>query len=254
MCDAAVDVVADAGGVRRNGLTMTRELELLYCISFLFACESVGMLLSLPRWAALLLPCEVLAAKLLRMAGGKLFRAISRDNSETSRAKFEDRFSKFINHALQAALGGYILHWEGGGKPWIERPTSLFADAGPISSGVRLLYVLQATTCIASYASLVGYEERRRDHTMMAVHHCCHLGLLWLSFAGGYTAIGCLVMYLHDASDIFTSLTKLFNYLKFEGSRGLYLTEISFFVNLFTCRPHDASTSAIYPTPRPPSR
>ena len=40
--------------------------------------------------------------------------------------------------------------------------------------------------------------------------------------------MGLLVLYVHDVSDIFVDLLKMTNYLKVEGARGWFITEISY--------------------------
>ena len=49
-----------------------------------------------------------------------------------------------------------------------------------------------------------------------------------MSWGNGYLRVGLLVLYVHDVSDIFVDLLKMTNYLKVEGARGWFITEIAY--------------------------
>ena len=49
-----------------------------------------------------------------------------------------------------------------------------------------------------------------------------------MSWINGYLRIGLLVLYVHDVSDVFVDLLKLSNYLKLEGPRCFFGTEIAY--------------------------
>lgn len=49
-----------------------------------------------------------------------------------------------------------------------------------------------------------------------------------ISWALGYLRIGLLVLFIHDVSDIFVDLLKLVNYLKLEGPKGFFLSELAY--------------------------
>ena len=60
---------------------------------------------------------------------------------------------------------------------------------------------------------------------MRARFQCSRAGTSW---AAQYLRIGILVMYVHDVSDIFVDVMKMANYLKLEGRRGFYASEIAY--------------------------
>ena len=62
----------------------------------------------------------------------------------------------------------------------------------------------------------------------MVGHHLITLGLCGLSFHYNYVRYGAMILFIHDASDIFLDLMKTANYLKLEGSAGLFLVEICY--------------------------
>ena len=49
-----------------------------------------------------------------------------------------------------------------------------------------------------------------------------------MSWSSGYLRIGLLVLYVHDVSDIFVDVLKLCNYLKLEGARCFFVTEVAY--------------------------
>lgn len=60
------------------------------------------------------------------------------------------------------------------------------------------------------------------------------IGLVGLSYQYNYVRFGVAVLLIHDASDILVDLMKLANYLKLEGRRALWATELLFAANLLS--------------------
>lgn len=67
---------------------------------------------------------------------------------------------------------------------------------------------------------------------MSVTHLWNFLQLVAGSASCNYYRIGLLVLYIHDASDIFIDSMKMANYLKCEGAKGFFIVEISFCANL----------------------
>jgi hypothetical protein len=72
------------------------------------------------------------------------------------------------------------------------------------------------------------FDERRKDYFVMYVHHIVTIMLVAASLSAGYLRIGLIVLYVHDVSDILVDLLKMLNYLKLEGPRGLFASEIAY--------------------------
>lgn len=101
-------------------------------------------------------------------------------------------------------------------------------------------------------------EERRKDYFVMYTHHVSTIALVGAlapspplpraapasrvragaGAAGSYfydfLRIGLLVLAVHDTSDVPVDTLKMVNYLKLEGPRGLFLSEIVFVSTLVT--------------------
>jgi hypothetical protein len=72
------------------------------------------------------------------------------------------------------------------------------------------------------------FDERRKDYFVLYVHHIVTIMLVAASLSAGYLRIGLIVLYVHDVSDILVDTLKMVNYLKLEGPRGLFASEIAY--------------------------
>merc|ERR1711934_284682 len=67
---------------------------------------------------------------------------------------------------------------------------------------------------------------------VMFSHHIATIALVSGSFLSGYLRIGILVLFVHDLSDIAVDVLKLANYVRLEGSKGFFVSEIVFVITL----------------------
>jgi hypothetical protein len=58
-------------------------------------------------------------------------------------------------------------------------------------------------------------EVRREDFYVMLTHHIATAVLIFVSYIYGELRIGIVILYVHDVTDIFNSLVKMVNNLKF---------------------------------------
>jgi ceramide synthetase len=58
------------------------------------------------------------------------------------------------------------------------------------------------------------FEERRKDYIEMMCHHILTVALILTAQINGETAMGMVVLAVHDTSDVFLDLMKMANYLK----------------------------------------
>jgi len=94
-----------------------------------------------------------------------------------------------------------------------------------------VLIRLQATwmyTCVIHRF----FDEQRKDYFVMYIHHIATIALVSWSFSAGYLRIGLLVLYVHDVSDVFIDTLKMANYLKLDGARGWFGSEIAYVASL----------------------
>jgi hypothetical protein len=62
----------------------------------------------------------------------------------------------------------------------------------------------------------------------MMTHHVVTIALVTWSYAIGFLPVGVIVLIIHDLSDVPLDLLKMANYLKLEGLRGAFVSEILF--------------------------
>ena len=98
---------------------------------------------------------------------------------------------------------------------------------------MKLFYCVQIAIWTWTGFSCKYLEERRKDYVEMMLHHCVTIALMLFSQINNQHAIGLVVVFCHDLSDVFLDLMKMSNYLKIEDRHGLFCTEILFFINTY---------------------
>ena len=155
-----------------------------------------------------------------------------------ARRKFTDQMWQLTIHASMAALEYYILFVEDGVQPWWHSPRALW-EPHPISGqqnkpSIHLLYLLQMAIWLVTCFQHRFVEEKHKDYFLMFAHHLVTIALVGCSYSYNYLRVGVVVLYLHDVSDVLGDLTKIFNYCKLEGARGLFLLEMCFAALLYS--------------------
>ncbi|KAH9550115.1 hypothetical protein CY35_10G055900 [Sphagnum magellanicum] len=103
-------------------------------------------------------------------------------------------------------------------EPWFT-DTSTFWHGWPhqtLKYPLKLFYTFQCGFYIYSVAALLVWETRRKDHNVMMSHHIVTIGLIAYSYITGSFRAGTVILALHDVSDIFMELAKLFKYCRSE--------------------------------------
>ena len=186
----------------------------------------------------------------VKMASAWAGRAFSRTmlvgdplRKQRTMHKFQDQMWQLFIHGTMTAFALYILFIEDGGawqkkerlgvlhheyaSYWTPHP---YSQANNVS--MHLFYLVQLAIWIDTCFWHCFIEERHKDYVMMYVHHLVTIMLVWGSYSNNYMRAGTVVLFLHDSSDVFMDLLKIFNYLKLEGKKGYFLVETAFLVNL----------------------
>lgn len=79
------------------------------------------------------------------------------------------------------------------------------------------------------YLYLGGGQHIRRDN-IIVFHHVLTITLIACARVVGVRDYFLIVTILHDVSDVFISMTKIFHLLEWESAKGWYVTEVSFVV------------------------
>jgi len=97
---------------------------------------------------------------------------------------------------------------------------------------VETIYLVQMAIWVVTAIFHVFVFERQMDYFVMLAHHLATLGLIGVSFQFNFCRYGLMVLFIHDLTDIWIDLLKMFNYLKLEGKAGFFLLEGVFASNL----------------------
>jgi hypothetical protein len=81
------------------------------------------------------------------------------------------------------------------------------------SYSINAVYLWELGFYISGLVCHFTIETRRKDFVEMAVHHFATVVLLGFSYVYSYERIGLIVLVLHDISDIFLEMGKIFSYL-----------------------------------------
>ena len=204
--------------------------------------------------AALVAACLLIfpLINLVKMTSARFGRAFSRTalahvgdplSKRKTMHKFQDQMWQLFIHGSMTAFELYILFVEDRGA-WTKEEragvlnnefVSLWTPhpySQPNNTSLHLFYLVQLAIWIDTCFSHRFIEERHKDYVMMYVHHLVTILLVLGSYANNYLRVGAVILFLHDSSDVFLDLLKIFNYLKLEGRRGCFIIEFAFLANL----------------------
>jgi hypothetical protein len=72
-----------------------------------------------------------------------------------------------------------------------------------------IYYLTGLAFCMTDLIWLLFVYELQSDFVLMLLHHICTISLISFSFLTNYSNIGCIVLFLHDAGDIFVYITRI---------------------------------------------
>jgi hypothetical protein len=93
-------------------------------------------------------------------------------------------------------------------------------------------YLLNLAYTFADLICVVFVYDRQTDILAMVFHHFCTISLMVFSYYGHFDSIGCLILFLHNFSDIFVYLGRAFLYAKLPTilKQLITINLLSFFV------------------------
>ena len=93
-------------------------------------------------------------------------------------------------------------------------------------------YLLNLAYTFADLICVVFVYDRQTDILAMVFHHFCTISLMVFSYYGHFDSIGCLILFLHNFSDIFVYLGRAFLYAKLPTilKQLITISLLSFFV------------------------
>jgi len=116
----------------------------------------------------------------------------------------------------------YTIQWSYGFYLYCHLPTQLFnltdlwrdSPHAPIAGPVKFYYLAQLAFYLHQ-VFILNAEARRKDHVQMMTHHVITIVLVFSSYFGNFTRIGCLIMLIMDWCDIFLPMAKMLRYLAY---------------------------------------
>ncbi|KAJ9087414.1 Sphingosine N-acyltransferase lag1 [Entomophthora muscae] len=126
--------------------------------------------------------------------------------------KFKEQAFMVCFYVVSWSVGFYLAYhspyWLDSSQFWIGYPHL------EISPGIKRFYLFQIGYWLQQMV-YVQIEVRRKDYLNMIVHHIITNMLMVISYYCNFTRMGHIILTLMDFSDIFLSLAKTLNYLKF---------------------------------------
>lgn len=141
--------------------------------------------------------------------------------------KWTEQSWQLFVHVVAACLELKILLEQ----PWFDDPRTCWLPRPEFQeTQTDLLAVYLGQLAIWIYTCIIHrfVDERRKDYFVLYLHHLVTIALVAASWWANYVRIGLLVLWVHDASDIFVDLLKMVNYLKLESFRGYFASEIAY--------------------------
>jgi len=178
-----------------------------------------------------------------RMVGSKisstcLMKAPFNDplRKRKSMKKWCDQSWQLAFHSFFVLFALYILitneeesWWSDTKSCWLPHPS-----VQPLRDALKYFYITQLASYLFLGFSHRFWEERRSDYVIMFCHHIATAILVAGSYSNGYHRVGLLILLIHDSSDVPVDLLKMMNYLKLEGTAGLFLTEGMFAIMMLS--------------------
>ncbi|EFJ36283.1 hypothetical protein SELMODRAFT_78320 [Selaginella moellendorffii] len=138
-----------------------------------------------------------------------------RDALRKTQTKFKESGWKCVYYTTAEIFALYVTYNE----TWLTDSYSIWVGPGDqtwpnqtIKVKLKLLYAFAAGFYAYSIFALIFWETRRKDFGVSMTHHVATFGLISFSYWTRFARIGCVVLALHDASDVFLELAKMSKY------------------------------------------
>ncbi|ORY67522.1 TLC domain-containing protein [Pseudomassariella vexata] len=127
-------------------------------------------------------------------------------------ARFAEQGFLVIHYGIFWSIGVYIYTH----SPFYLNMSELWTNWPQRDlSGLTKFYILAQLSFYLQQVVAINFEDRRKDHWQMCVHHVVTIALLWGAYAYHQTRIGTLILILMDNGDILLGIAKCLKYLDF---------------------------------------
>jgi len=160
------------------------------------------------NWALRVLLVEPVAKRLLGFADGKAMTRGRRAKVE----KFAQSALEMVTYGAFSVFGMAIVPQQTWFWPsaswWIGFPKKTLAVDGALRC-----YYLAYGARYAAGALNVLLEHKRKDFWSMQIHHFATIGVIWVSYAYGWTRVGAIIMLVLDPADVPLHAAKCAKYI-----------------------------------------
>lgn len=175
----------------------------------------------------------------------KLLRSITHEYKKCSESLY-----KLCYYSLTFYGICYILNYEEQIYPHIKHCWTHVLEGQTRSLIVSGYYIFELSYYLSELICMSWLETKRKDHTIMYIHHFTTIILLGLSYGYGFHRIGILVLFCHNINDIFLEAAKVCNYLGLEtlSTINFVLLILSWILTRLYFLPFHVVKSAYYDT------
>lgn len=132
---------------------------------------------------------------------GKYFEGIS------DKHKTVELLDKLLHHTLGflfAVLACKSAFW-----CWMEHSFDTRIGCNVLQYEINLAYQYQFSYYCASLIYMAMLDSRAGEFSIMVIHHCVAMGLVYCSYDTGLSHAGIVIVAIHDGTDIFLYFAKL---------------------------------------------
>lgn len=98
---------------------------------------------------------------------------------------------------------------------WVGPGDQIWPDQ-KVKTKLKALYVYAAGFYIYSFFAAIFWETRRSDFVVTILHHVATVVLIILSYVLRFARVGCIVLAIHDASDVVMEFSKILKYIGYD--------------------------------------
>ncbi|CDS36468.1 lag1 longevity assurance 1 [Echinococcus multilocularis] len=127
-------------------------------------------------------------------------------------------------YCIITVYGAYVSYFSGRYN-FIQQPCEVYDQnitsgnyfTRPIPSDILSLYLIQFSYYLSGVYLELYMDKRRKDSTLMLLHHFVTLALMYFSYMGRYLKHGCIIFFLNDISDAILETGKICLYINHRG-------------------------------------
>ncbi|GMH48883.1 hypothetical protein TrRE_jg4243 [Triparma retinervis] len=153
-----------------------------------------------------------------------------------NRGKFEEMVMSLVLMSISSAFM-YSIFESTDWAWWKDQNLMYTGPSEPPSTTVNYFYSVTVGTWITSGFCCRFIEEKNRDWLLMYTHHALTIALICGSYVISMERVGCIILFLHQVSDIVLNICQLCHYLGWDADHfplHIPVAEALFAVNILS--------------------